>query len=173
MFFNNFGVSSNQVFEGFIMERKKDLDYAKWLAQYYLSYKMLTRHEIYEKLVRKEVPKAFIAEALDWLEEQGYIDDFDYAVRFIRDSVTLKKRGKMRIMQELRFKRVSQEVIDRAFDEAEVDFGEALEVALEKRARGLDLGDRKDRDRLIRHLVGKGFGIGDVIRGISEYCERG
>ena len=156
------------------MKRPKDLNYAKWLCQYYLGHRMHTKKELREKLFRKEIERGIIDEALMWCEDEGYINDEDFAMRFIKDGVELKKRGKRRLTQEMRFKGVAQEVIDKAFMEVEgeVDFDEALMVALEKKARGLDLGDRKDRDRIVRHLAGKGFNIGEIIKGIEKYREK-
>jgi len=153
------------------MKRPKDLNYAKWLCQYYLGHRMHTKKELREKLQRKEVERAIIDEALNWCEAQEYLNDAEFCVRFIKDGAELKKRGKRRIVQELRFKGVAQETIEKAFleVEGEVDFDEALMEALEKKARRLDLDDRKDRDKLVRHLAGKGFGIGEVLRAIEGY----
>ena len=154
------------------MERPKDLAYARWLAEYYLSHRRMTRHELYDKLAKKEVPKHFIMKTITALEEQGYINDFEFAMKFIKDSVELKKRGKMRIIQELHFKGVNSETIDRAFLEADMDFGNALRYVLEKKAAGMDLSDKKQKDKLIRHMAGRGFSLRDIVNAIEDY-ERG
>jgi len=151
------------------MERPKDLAYARWLAEYYLSHRPLTRHELYDKLDAKQVPKNFIMATINQLEKAGYINDFEVAVKFINDSVTLKKRGKMRIIQELHFKGVNSETIDRAFAEADPHFDEALRYVLERKSAGLDLSNKKDKDKLIRHLAGRGFKLGDILAAIDEY----
>jgi len=152
------------------MKRPKDLAYAKWLSQYYLSFRMHSRAELLLKLQKKEVPKQIIYEALDWCEREGYIDDLDYAKRYIKDAARLKKRGKPRITDELYAKRIKKEIIERAFLETcgEVDFDEALQFAYEAKARNLDLTQKKDRDKLISHLVRKGFKIQEILKTIND-----
>jgi regulatory protein len=153
------------------MRRPKDLSYAKWLAQYYLSFRMHSRAELFLKLQKKEVPTPFIMEALKWCEEQGYINDLDFAKRYIKDAVNLKKRGKSRIIQELYVKKIKKEIIDDAFSEIEneLDFDKALSHSFEIKAKTLDLNERKGRDKLIAHLARKGFGIGDILKQIEKY----
>ena len=147
-------------------KRPKDLSYAKWLAQYYLSFRMHSHAELLIKLQKKEVPYPFIKEALDWCKEQGYINDLDFAKRYIKDAVNLKRRGEHRIIQELYAKKVNREMVEQAFSEvrAELDFDAALSHAFEVKAKGLDLNQRKDRDKLIAHLARKGFKIGDILK---------
>jgi len=150
-------------------KRTKDLSYAKWLAQYYLSFRMHSRAELLLKLQKKEVPYSIIREALDWCEENGYIDDLDFARRYIKDAVNIKKRGKSRIIGELYAKKIRKEIMEQAFAEIEeeLDFDGALAHAFEAKARNLNLNERKDRDKLIAHLARKGFGIGDILKMIK------
>jgi len=148
------------------MKRPKDLSYAKWLAQYYLSFRMHSRAELFAKLQKKEVPVAYIIEALDWCDEHGYIDDLDYAKRYIKDAVALKKRGKSRIMSELYAKKIKKDIIEQAFFEVEdsLDFDDALARAFEAKAKNLNLGEKKDRDKLFAHLARRGFNIGAILK---------
>jgi regulatory protein len=150
------------------MKRKKDLDYAKWLGMYYLSSRMHSKYEILEKLRKKEVPEEFCTAAIEYFEQEGYINDFDYATRYIKDASRLKRHGETRIKQFLRNKRITSEVIERAFAEADIDFGDGLEQAILAKARNLDLNDRKDRDKLIRHLVYRGFRLNEIFSKINE-----
>ena len=125
---------------------------------------MHTHWELLAKLRKKEVPEGFCSEAMEFFADEGYIDDFDYAVRYIKDASRLKRQGEGRIRQYLAgpSKRIDREVVERAFAEADVDFADGLQQAIEAKARNLDLSNRKDRDKLIKHLVYRGFKLGEI-----------
>ncbi|MDR1101426.1 MAG: regulatory protein RecX [Clostridiales bacterium] len=149
---------------------KNNFEYAKWLGLYYLSFRMHTRAELLDKLRKKDVSPPFCEQALQYFEDEGYIDDFDYAVRFIKDGNNLNGRGPSRIRAQLQEKRIDSATISRAFACANVDFDSELTRVLEKKADTLDLSDKKDRDRLIRYLLQKGFKYADIFDKLRGHC---
>ena len=49
----------------------------RFAALYYLGVRMLTTHELREKLVKKEYPKNVIDETVAYVTEIGYLNDKD------------------------------------------------------------------------------------------------
>lgn len=100
-----------------------------------LSVSPRTRHELKERLMRREF--GFSPEIIDAviisLERSSFIDDNLYATAYIYDKSTNALWGKRRIISELRRKGVDMLVIDKAFEDAEIDDNETAKAALRAR----------------------------------------
>ncbi|WP_461247426.1 regulatory protein RecX [Treponema sp. R6D11] len=154
------------------MRRPKDLEYAKWLSQYYLSYRMHTRREIMEKLHKKEIEWRIIYECLDFLEENKFIDDYDYTTRYIKDSVNLKKHGKNKIYQKLFQKGIKREVFENAYSELEDDIDNKQNILCLIEKKNPSLETYKDKQKLTNYLSGRGYAYGDIKEAIDEFTQQ-
>ena len=65
------------------------------------SLKLITKKEINEKLKQKGYDESTIMQEISFLEEYRYINDSNYAQKFINDCVNIKKWGEKRIYSEL------------------------------------------------------------------------
>ncbi len=128
----------------------------------FLNKRRHTKKELTEKLVKKEYDISVSREVADYLEEAGYIDDLDYARRFIHDAVKIKKYGTVRIKKDLYNKGVNGDVIDKAFEESEVDTDTVLSDLIEVKASNMDLKDEKQLNRLYGFLLRRGFNYGEI-----------
>lgn len=138
-------------------------------AFYYINKRRHTKKELIDKLVKKEYDVSVANEVADYLEEAKYIDDADYARRFILDAVNLKKHGLVRIKRDLTFKGVERSVIDDVLCDLNLDTSHVLAGLIETKAANLDLKDEKNLNKLKGFLLRRGFNYGDINEAIYEY----
>lgn len=141
----------------------------KYCAFYYLNRKRHSKKELTEKLIKKEYDVSVAKEVADYLEEAGYIDDADYARRYILDAVKLKKHGVVRIKRDLSIKGIDRDIIDKVIIDMDIDTDSVLTDLIEKKAFNIDLNDEKQLNRLHGFLLRRGFKYGDINDAISEY----
>ena len=135
-----------------------------------LSLRDRTKKEITLKLKEKYKNIQMIQRAVKKLEELGYIDDFNYALTFIKN----KKYGKQRINFELYQKGINKEIIENAYNylDEEENNGEKsveikkLEIAIKKCINNADT-------TLIHYLLRQGFEFSKIIEKLKEYKEYG
>lgn len=72
-----------------------------------MSFRARSEKEIYDRMMQKGYEPSVIANTIQYLKEQRYINDKDFAETFIRDKVELNRYGRNRIKSEL-LKRVFQ-----------------------------------------------------------------
>ena len=119
----------------------------------YLNRKMHTRGELFQKLARDGFSREEIEEALQFLEERGYLNDEEFVKIYVETRRRLNPRGLQAIKDELRRKGVSHELLDslREF------FPREEEV---KDARGLIRewsGEGKEKEDINNRLLRRGF----------------
>lgn len=114
-----------------------------------------TKKEIYEKLKQKGYDESTITQEISFLEEYGYINDSNYAQKFINDCVNIKKWGEKRIYSELIKKGINREIID---DLLNVDNEEEILMSeFKKRFKNSDLSNINERRRIFGFFMRRGF----------------
>lgn len=122
-----------------------------------LAVRARAEREIAEALRSCVYPEAVIARVMARLQESGYINDLDFAEHWT-SSRTAKGFGSMRIRMELRRKGIAQEDIDKAVSSMDQDelFHSAFKSA-QKAARGRDLSQSAERQKVLAALARRGF----------------
>ena len=116
-----------------------------------------SRFELAQKIrQRLECDSDTLDQALDKLQEMGYLDDARYAAAFIRSSVS-RGRGPQRISYELREHGVDNAIASQALAEADVDWHVLASEQREKKFGREIPADYKERARQSRFLAGRGF----------------
>ncbi|MCO5224149.1 MAG: recombination regulator RecX [Thermomicrobiales bacterium] len=124
------------------------------------------------ELTRKLREKGYRSEAADAavarMQELGYLNDADFADRWIENRQEHRPRSRRMLQQELREKGIDAETIAEVMDEAEIDeFSDALTLA-QKKAAGMTALDVETRQRRISGFLSRrGYGF-DVIRRVLE-----
>ncbi|MCO5216876.1 MAG: RecX family transcriptional regulator [Thermomicrobiales bacterium] len=124
------------------------------------------------ELTRKLREKGYRSEAADAavarMQELGYLNDADFADRWIENRQEHRPRSRRMLQQELREKGIDAETIAEVMDEAEIDeFSDALALA-QKKAAGMTALDVETRQRRISGFLSRrGYGF-DVIRRVLE-----
>ena len=138
-------------------------------AFYYINKRRHTKKELIDKLVKKEYDLSVAKEVADYLEELKYIDDKDYARRFILDAVKIKKHGLVRIKNDLSIKGVSRLIVDEVINDLEIDTYSVLKDLIESKVNNMDLNDEKQLNKLYGFLLRRGFKYADINDCIIEY----
>ncbi len=130
----------------------------------YLSTKPRTYAEMYRKMTLWGYGDPVIRAVLDQMVQSGYINDRDYADRFIEQSRDI---GRAKILAKLGSLGIEKDVIDEAMRGYCVD-SEVIYHLCEK----FMAGKRKTADniaKLVRHMMSKGFAYEDFRSIIDEY----
>lgn len=134
-----------------------------------LSRRSMTEFEMRDKLIERlekiqgsssgDAGEDVIANVCDRLKELNLINDERYLVDFIAAKTSFRAMGKFGVFHKLRGKGISKEVFDRAWERASISEMTILDKACEdfKRKKGAIRGERKQKERLMRYLAGRGF----------------
>lgn len=127
-------------------------------------------HDIRTKLMRARLPYGAVGEIMEFLKENGFIDNRRYAAAYARDKVRFGGWGRLKIRMALRSKRLDEGMISEALESiAESDYSEALDRALKGKARSLNPSDYADRQKLFRHLASRGFEPSLIVKAYERY----
>lgn len=132
----------------------------------YLSRREHSRAELATKLKRfldESQTYDDIEDALNVLQEKGYLSDGRYAENRVR--VRGSRYGNRRLVQELRMNGVDSDTISEAMQEAGDESARALAV-WKRKFRELPQ-DPKERNRQIRFLASRGFSFDIISRILS------
>ena len=115
--------------------------------------------EIKDYLRRKEVVSEAAEQIINRLIHKGYIDDIDFAVRWVENRRLLKPISKRKLEMELRQKRVADSAIKDALANDQANELDVLKTEVEKKRR---ISRYQDDTKLMRYLAGQGYGYDDI-----------
>lgn len=156
--------------QSFIKRLKEEDNYYKSysLAIHYLSYRMRTKQEIYDYLVKKEVEEQHIPEVIKRLVDKDLLDDRAFAEAFVGTRINTSSKGPELIKRELIEKGVAASIAEEAVKVLtyEVQFDKAMSWAQKKLNTSQKESFQKQQQKLRANLMRKGFTqdvINDVI----------
>lgn len=141
------------------------LDKAKTRVFELIARRPRSQWEIEDYLKRKGYEPEIIQEILDVLSKLGYIDDLDFAKRWIANRRLLKSTSRRRLVQELRQKRVSDEIIEQALETDETDEREVLKELI---ARKRKQAKYQDDLKLMQYLARQGYNYDDIKSSLQD-----
>lgn len=107
----------------------------------------------------------YVAEVLAKLSDRGFINDMDFASRWVESRRLLKPTSKRKLSLELKQKRVDDAIIRRVLADDETDEQKVLkELIVRKRTQSR----YRDQTKLIRYLAGQGFRYGDIKQALND-----
>lgn len=155
----NFGLYKGQeVEEEFVENLKFEDEKSEALL---LSYKFLQRNKTKQQLVdylyKNKIQRDIIDIILPILEEKNYLNDEDYARRYLSDALNIKKYGKIKTRYMLMSKGIDKKIIEKVMEnyDYELEYMNALEL-IEKRI-SKDETDPKIINSAKNYLQGRGF----------------
>ena len=136
---------------------------AKKRAMHLLEKMDRTKADIRSKLRRNGYPDEAINAAIEYIESYNYLNDERYAYMYVRNYCNSRSRN--RIMQDLYRKGVDKDTINNAIEsEYTVDEEELINMYIIKRGYDADNASMKDRDKMFRFLISKGFPLDEIQR---------
>ncbi|MBA3274868.1 MAG: RecX family transcriptional regulator [Chloroflexia bacterium] len=147
---------------------REHLHKATSAALNFLAYRPRSEGEIRHRLQRGGYPEATIDAVIDKLRSWHYVDDEDFARRWIENRAAHRPRGARLLAQELQAKGIDRQVMAEALAEAELDeASDALTLARQRSRQLQDLEPDIRERRLTGFLARRGYGF-DVIRATLE-----
>ena len=143
-----------------------------------ISLKDRTKKEIRLKLEEKFRNKSAILQAIEKLEELGYLNDLNYAISYIEG----RTYGKNRISYNLFQKGIDKVTVEEAYltlDEEKEDNVDdtKLEKLIEKNSKKININNEreekkiKEEQKLIQYLARQGFSLDKIFKKLKEYKE--
>ena len=138
---------------------------------------ILSRRDHSSKELKRKVARRsgaeFAREAVERLEEMGYVNDERYAHTLAQELYERRGMGKKRIEQELRQRGISRETASECAEELDGDDVERIKNLLETKFAG-KFSDEKGRRRTFNALTRLGYGYSDIrsaMRAMDEEYE--
>ena len=138
------------------------------LALTLLSARELSETQLRARLVRRKIDPDDIDTAIARLKADRTLDDRRVALALARMETGIKHRGRARVIQKIRQAGISAAVADEAVREVfqDVDEGELLQLAVDRKLRGKAVRDldERGRARIVRSLIGQGFKLESILK---------
>lgn len=136
-----------------------------------IAYRSRAAGELATKLREKGFSPEAVDAAVARMGELGYLDDRDFADRWVESRQSSRPRSARMLKQELRHKGVDREIIESAIEDAGIDeYADALELARKRTTTLADLDPAVRERRLTGYLARRGYGF-DIIRRVLEALE--
>jgi len=169
--FSMYPISAGKIVDSLLYQQLKEESgrfTCRQQALNYLATRSRSEQEVRTYLIKKGFSKDIINEILIGIKEKGYIDDYDYAIRFINSKKRAKIVGQNLLKRDLFKKGVDKNLIRKALKETGADLTDPDEIyglALKKMK---SLENKKNKiAKLIFFLKSKGF-EDDVIRAVMD-----
>lgn len=148
------------------------------LALRALSGRAMSSSELRERLRKRAASSADVDSVIAKLKEAGYLDDRRFAESFASARKENQGFGRLRVIRDLRQRRVAPGLAERAVTQAFAGSDEAELIAryLERKYRGVELASYLSEDKNLasafRRLRHAGFSAGGSIRALKRYAAR-
>ncbi len=158
------------------IEKSESNNKARDRALQLLGNRVHSRKELVLKLTQKGFGTEQIEETLKYLDEQGYLDDEEFAVQLVKVRKERNPKGSIFVRRELLQKGVAEEIIEKVIAE-HYPLCDEIEIArkvMEKKIGSDHSRSRQDyfkeHQRLKQFLIGRGFQF-EVIDEVLEDIE--
>lgn len=144
-------------------ERKKRTKLSKEdalsLMQKFCAYQDRCQSEVRTRLIEHSVYGDALEQIIADLISDDFINEERFAKAYVSGKFRIKKWGKMKIVKELKFRRISAYSINKGLKEIDYDdYLETLNSLLEKKSRTLNSKDKWDkRKKLTAFATQKGY----------------
>lgn len=136
------------------------------IALNYISYRPRSILEVEQYLKRKEILEAYYEEIITRLQHQGYLDDEQFAQKWVANRQLLKPRGKYALRAELREKGILTDIIDNVLStiDEEDEREQALLVGRKKMRQWKGKPWHEARPKILRFLTYKGYEMDAILK---------
>jgi regulatory protein len=130
-----------------------------------ISHRPRSEWELRDYMKRKDYDEDVANQTIARLRERGYVDDLDFAKRWVDNRRLLKATSKRRLSQELRQKRISDDITRQVLEADETDEREVLRELIERKRKQ---SKYQDNLKLMQYLSRQGFNYDDIKTVLSE-----
>jgi len=127
------------------------------------------RKEIFDKLISWDCTPTEVCEVVDFLVEQGFMDERRYTEAFAKDKIRFNKWGRVKIAYMLRTQNIDRNMTLEVLSEIdETDYRQILAGELQKKYKTLRGNIFEIKGKLFRFAIGRGFEPDLVTEMISQ-----
>lgn len=130
-----------------------------------LQYRQRSVHELSTRLMDIGFERTLVDDVVEGFIEDDTLNDRRFAEAFVQDYTTLRPKGNRFIYHELIKRGIAKDIIETVLSGR--DEKELIADFLHKKLRGYNLQNPKDRQRVARQLLNRGFSsqlVYDMIR---------
>lgn len=131
-----------------------------------------TKKQLADKLNHDEYPAELVENALNYVESYHYVDDMNYAISYLQSGY--KKKSKNQLMLDLYRRGIDRDTANAAFDSFVSETDDYAQSEIEiikkiicKKLPDIDKATIKDKQRIYRYLISKGFSSSDINRQLN------
>lgn len=136
------------------------------VALKYVSKSLKTEKQVRDYLLKNEYPLELVDLAVKKLAEYKYIDDAAYAKSYF--NTYSQTKGIKLIKNELKNKGIKNEILQEVFEDVS-DNIDVISKIVQKKLKNCVVFDQKQKEKLIRSLISKGYDYSDIKRVLSDY----
>lgn len=166
--FLKLGLHSEQEITDEELEKfKGESDLGKWFDKVLnlLSYRLRSEWELRDYLRRKDCPSDIADRILNKLSINDYVNDEQFAKRWVENRRLLKATSRRKLSLELKQKRIPSEIIDKvlAEDKEVTNEREILKQLIERKRQRYP-----DKLKLMQYLARQGYNYDDIKSALAE-----
>ena len=135
---------------------------------HYCNYQERCKKEIYAKLRSFELNNDDMNFIVEFLQEEGFINDERYCRSYVKSKLNLKKWGVNKIRLSLFEKGINKEIIDNVISEIDKDSYKEELLNLLKNKKIDETDPYKRKAKLIRYAVSKGYSLNEVMETVDK-----
>lgn len=134
-----------------------------------LAYRKRSVEELKTRLMKIGFDKDLVSEIIEGFVRDSVLNDDDFTEAFVADYTTLKPKGNIFISRELAKKGISQQAIQNVLRMR--DENQIVKDFLQKKLAHFNLKNPKDRQKVLRRLLSRGF-TPRVVYGLLDSHEK-
>ncbi|HTE57235.1 MAG TPA: RecX family transcriptional regulator [Verrucomicrobiae bacterium] len=130
-----------------------------------ISHRPRSEWELRDYMKHKDYDEDVVAQTIERLNQRGYINDADFARRWVETRRLLKSTSKRRLAQELRHKRIADDIVQQVLEADETDEHQVLRELVERKRKQTKY---QDNLKLMQYLGRQGFSYDDIKTVLQE-----
>jgi regulatory protein len=137
-----------------------------------ISYRDRSEWELRRRILEKGFQREVAIEVVNWFKNEGIVNDRNFANHWLDGVLQTKPMGKMRVLHELRAKRIDDGIIEEVCDKR-LDYQTEMELA--KKACNKRMNVLKNyppevgKRRLFQYMKNRGFAF-EIIQELMKEC---
>ncbi|MFR2892362.1 RecX family transcriptional regulator [Peptoniphilus grossensis] len=166
-----FGLYKGQEVEDEIIDKLKFED--EKTEALLLSYRFLQRNKTEKQLIdylyKNKISGEIIDTVIPILNEKKYLNDEDYARRYLNDAMNIKKYGKIKIIYMLRSKGIKNDIIEKIIRDYDYELEYLNAEDLLSKKLDAEEKDPKKINSAKKYLQGRGFEFEIINFAVDEF----
>lgn len=140
-------------------------DKAYSLALSYVARRVRSEGELRDYFRRKDYEPELADVLIAKLTSAGFVNDFDFAERWVENRRQLKHSSTKKLKMELRQKHIASDIIDKVLSGDQLSETESIRMMVEKKRRQTRY---QDDTKLMAYLARQGFSYGDIKSALEQ-----